>query len=51
MKLITIAMMRPDLTIDELRVRSYKELIDRIMLEVANRRVPPVLVKIEQAMK
>jgi hypothetical protein len=48
MKLMTIAMMRPDISTEGLRVNTYKELADRLMLDVANRHVPEVLVSIER---
>lgn len=41
MKMMTVAMMRPDISFQEISVGTYNELVSRIVLEIAcNRRVP-----------
>jgi hypothetical protein len=35
MKLLTLAMMRPDISFDSMKVTTYKELVDRIIMNVA----------------
>ena len=51
MKMATIAMMRPDISIDNLGVNTYKELIDMMMMEVSKGTMPNVLVTIERDLK
>jgi hypothetical protein len=47
MLLLAVAVMRPDITFDELRVSTYRELVDLIMREVANNRIPPIIVEMQ----
>ena len=51
MKMLTIAIMRPDLSLDALRVRTYKEMLDLMMIEVARGSTPQVIVDIEKELR
>ena len=48
MKMLVLVMMRPDQAVDRLRVLTYRELVDFVMVEVSHERVPPVLMEIEE---
>lgn len=50
MKLLTLAMMRPDLAFDSMKVITYKELVDRVIIDVAYNRRIPILDSIETDM-
>ena len=50
MKLLTVAMMKPEISVDALRVNSYKELVDLVMIDLAHGRVSDVLSGIENDM-
>lgn len=50
MKMLTLAMMRPDVSFDSLKVTTYKQLIDRVIIEVAYSNAVPILDFIEADM-
>lgn len=50
MKMLTLSMMRPDLAFEQMKVSTYKELVDRVVLEVAYGRRVDVLDSIEREM-
>lgn len=41
--MITLAMMRPDIALDEMRVNTYKELVEQVMISVSYNRGIKVL--------
>lgn len=51
MKMLTLAMMRPDISFDAMKVRTYKELVDRVMREVSYGKRVPILDSIETEMR
>ena len=51
MKILTIAMMRPDISVDALRVRTYREMLDVVMKEVACGSIPSKIIQIEKELK
>lgn len=46
MKMLTLAMMRPDISVDTMQVYTYKELIDYVMKAASNQKKIPVLQQI-----
>jgi len=48
MRMMATAWIRPDMAFDALRVGTYRELVDFVMREVFGRRVPSVILAIEE---
>ena len=51
MKMLTVAMMKPDTSTKALKVSTYKELVDVVMTEVSKGTTPKVLIEIHEDMK
>ena len=51
MKLLAVTIMKPEIAVDALGVKSYKELVDLILKELAYGRVPGILVEVEMEMR
>ena len=49
--MLTVAMMRPDISVESMNVQTYRQLIEYVMRAVSYRKHIPVLAEIQNLMK